>query len=120
MSIKINKNGKAYPLGFMPQHYPADRVYLDGDTSKTVQDAIANLVEVRSLSDITFTGTAINITINNVSGNVKCASIVSQSSYDDKGVAMIASCTQNGTTVTLRVWCTTSTTVTYLKVALFK
>lgn len=40
MSGKINKNGKGYPLGFMPQHYPADRVYLDGDTSKTVQDAI--------------------------------------------------------------------------------
>ena len=40
MSIKINKNGKGYPLGFMPQHYPADRVYLDGDISKTVQDAL--------------------------------------------------------------------------------
>ena len=38
MSGKINKNGKGYPLGFMPEHYPADRVYLDGDTSKTVQD----------------------------------------------------------------------------------
>ena len=40
MSIKINKNGNEYPLGVIPQHYPADRVYLDGDTSKTVQDAI--------------------------------------------------------------------------------
>lgn len=38
MSIKINKNDKEYPLGVMPQHYPADRVYLDGDTSKNVQD----------------------------------------------------------------------------------
>lgn len=40
MSIKINKNEKEYPLGFMPEHYPADRVYLDGDTSKTVQDRL--------------------------------------------------------------------------------
>lgn len=40
MSVKINKNDKEYPLGFMPEHYPADRVYLDGDTSKTVQDEI--------------------------------------------------------------------------------
>lgn len=38
MSIKINKNNKEYDLGFVPEHYPADRVYLDGDTSKTVQD----------------------------------------------------------------------------------
>ena len=40
MSMKVNKNGKEYDLGFMPEHYPADRVYLDGDTSKTVQDVI--------------------------------------------------------------------------------
>jgi hypothetical protein len=40
MSIKANKNGKEYPLGFIPQHYPADRVYLDGDINKTVQDAM--------------------------------------------------------------------------------
>ena len=40
MSVKINKNNKEYPLGFMPEHYPADRVYLDGDLSKTVQDFI--------------------------------------------------------------------------------
>lgn len=40
MSIKINKNNKEYDLGFVPEHYPADRVYLDGDTSKTVQDAM--------------------------------------------------------------------------------
>lgn len=26
----------------MPQHYPADRVYLDGDTTKTVQYAISD------------------------------------------------------------------------------
>ena len=40
MSIKINKNGKEYDLGFIPEHYPADRVYLDGDTTKNVQGAI--------------------------------------------------------------------------------
>lgn len=40
MSVKINKNGKEYDLGFIPEHYPADRVYLDGDVTKTVQDAI--------------------------------------------------------------------------------
>lgn len=40
MSMKAIKDGNEYPLGFMPEHYPADRVYLDGDTSKTVQDAI--------------------------------------------------------------------------------
>lgn len=42
MSAKINKNGKEYPLGFMPEHYPADRVYLDGDINKTVQNEIRN------------------------------------------------------------------------------
>lgn len=36
----IKKNGTDYPIQTMPLHYPADRVYLDGDTSKTVQDAI--------------------------------------------------------------------------------
>ena len=43
MSIKINKNDKEYPLGFMPEHYPADRVYLDGDTNKTAQGEIDEL-----------------------------------------------------------------------------
>ena len=53
MSIKINKNGKEYDLGFIPEHYPADRVYLDGDTSKTVQDAIGGLNF--ECTDVTFT-----------------------------------------------------------------
>lgn len=44
MSIKINKNGNEYPLGVIPQHYPADRVYLDGDTTKNVQGAIDEVV----------------------------------------------------------------------------
>lgn len=43
MSMKVNKNRKGYPLGVMPEHYPADRVYLDGDTDKTVQGAIDKL-----------------------------------------------------------------------------
>jgi len=45
MSIKINKNGKEYDLGFVPKHYPADRVYLDGDITKTVQDEIDEVAE---------------------------------------------------------------------------
>lgn len=40
MSIKINKNGKEYPLGFMPEHYPADRVYLFGNTNANVETAL--------------------------------------------------------------------------------
>ena len=55
MSIKINKNDKEYPLGFVPQHYPADRVYLDGDVNKTVQDAID---ELSSTNRFTITGNA--------------------------------------------------------------
>lgn len=39
-NIKIKKDGQEYDIGVMPQHYPADRVYLDGDTTKTVQDEI--------------------------------------------------------------------------------
>lgn len=38
--VKIKKDGQEYGIGVMPQHYPADRVYLDGDTSKTVQDEL--------------------------------------------------------------------------------
>ena len=34
----IKKNGTDYKLPMLAEHYPADRVYLDGDTSKTVQD----------------------------------------------------------------------------------
>jgi hypothetical protein len=36
----IKKNGTDYPLLTMPNHYPGDRVYLDGDTTKNVQDAV--------------------------------------------------------------------------------
>ena len=59
MSVKINKNGKEYDLGFMPEHYPADRVYLDGDTSKTVQDAV-----VRMSGEYSFTATSTGLSVN--------------------------------------------------------
>lgn len=54
--MKVNKNGKEYPLGFMPEHYPADRVYLDGDTSKTVQSEIDNIDWYFMRSDVTTSG----------------------------------------------------------------
>lgn len=38
--IILKKNGTDYLFGLIPLHYPADRVYLDGDTTKNVQDAI--------------------------------------------------------------------------------
>lgn len=34
----IKKDGTDYPLQTMPLHYPADRVYLDGDTTNTTQN----------------------------------------------------------------------------------
>ena len=62
MSAKINKNGKEYPLGFMPEHYPADRVYLDGDINKTVQDAITGLKTIiKSKTMLASTGDANNV-----------------------------------------------------------
>ena len=40
--------------GSVPQHYPADRVYLDGDTSKNVQELVARK---KDLTDLNLTGT---------------------------------------------------------------
>ena len=57
MSVKINKNGKEYDLGFMPKHYPADRVYLDGDTSKTVQELVARKSDLTNISQSGATAT---------------------------------------------------------------
>lgn len=37
----IKKNGTDYKLPMLAEHYPADRVYLDGDINKTVQDALS-------------------------------------------------------------------------------
>lgn len=39
----IKKNGTDYKLPMLAEHYPADRVYLDGDTTKSVQDAYENV-----------------------------------------------------------------------------
>ena len=44
MSMKVNKNGKGYPLGFMPEHYPANRVYMHGDIEDDVESAINRLI----------------------------------------------------------------------------
>jgi len=63
MSGKINKNGKGYPLGFMPEHYPADRVYLDGDTDKNVQELVARKSDLTNL-DLTGTTNTTGSTIS--------------------------------------------------------
>lgn len=60
MSVKINKSNETYELGMMPIHYPADRVYLDGDVNKSVQDFKENFTTLktsyRDSDGITFTG----------------------------------------------------------------
>ena len=38
--VIIKKDGTDYPIQTIPLHYPADRVYLDGDINKTVQDRL--------------------------------------------------------------------------------
>lgn len=93
MSVKINKNGKRYDLGFMPEHYPADRVYLDGDTDKTVQEAVLRYLDYTipsrtytndSYTQIENTKTSfgipsnakvVNITILGNNGGLLCAGI---------------------------------------------
>ena len=40
MRIGIKKGNDKDIVAKMPKNYPADRVYLDGDTTKNVQDAI--------------------------------------------------------------------------------
>ena len=49
----IKKDGTDYPLQTMPLHYPADRVYLDGDVNKTVQDEIDNLESKNNVGELT-------------------------------------------------------------------
>ena len=49
----IKKDGTDYPLQTMPLHYPADRVYLDGDITKDAESAIDGKV---SKSGDTMTG----------------------------------------------------------------
>ena len=59
----IKKNGIDYPLLTMPNHYPADRVYLDGNTTKNVQDKCARKAD---LANLDLTGT-INTTGSTIS-----------------------------------------------------
>lgn len=44
----IKKNGTDYKLPMLAEHYPADRVYLNGDINKTVQDKIDEVSETAS------------------------------------------------------------------------
>jgi len=60
--VIIKKNGTDYPLLTMPNHYPADRVYLDGDTTKTVQDKCARKADLTNL-DLTGTTNTTGSTI---------------------------------------------------------
>ena len=53
MKLGIKKGNQKKLIGNIPIHYPADRVYLDGDTDKNVQDAVDGLV---SKSGDTMTG----------------------------------------------------------------
>ena len=45
MKLGIKKGNERKISGNVPQHYPADRVYLDGDISKNVQEFKDNLVK---------------------------------------------------------------------------
>lgn len=54
MRIGIKKGNDRKISGNVPQHYPADRVYLDGDTSKNVQELVARK---KDLTDLNLTGT---------------------------------------------------------------
>lgn len=67
----IKKNGIDYPLLVMPNHFPADRVYLDGDTSKTVQGAVDELAG----KDL------IRVTYSTSTDSISMATIVVDSSY---------------------------------------
>ena len=51
--IIVKKDGTDYPLQTMPLHYPADRVYLNGDTNDDAESAIDGKV---SKSGDTMTG----------------------------------------------------------------
>lgn len=54
MKLGIKKGNERKISGSVPQHYPADRVYLDGDTSKNVQELVARK---KDLTDLNLTGT---------------------------------------------------------------
>jgi len=86
MSIKINKNGKEYPLGFMPKHYPADRVYLDGDTTKTVQDECVRKTGDTMTGDLTLEKQGTVLTIR--AGGSKSTRITSSASGSDRDIVL--------------------------------
>ncbi len=58
----LKKNGIDYPLLVMPEHYPADRVYLGGDPTKNVQDKCARKADLTNL-DLTGTTNTTGSTI---------------------------------------------------------
>lgn len=62
--IILKKNGTDYLFGLIPIHYPGDRVYLDGDTTKTVQDKCARKAD---LTNLDLTGTT-NTTGSTIAG----------------------------------------------------
>lgn len=82
MSVKINKNDKEYPIGIMPQHYPADRVYLDGDTTKNAQGAIDELAE-KDLIRVTYSTSVDSISMATivVDSSYKIVSVFSKRTY---------------------------------------
>ena len=64
--IILKKNGTDYLFGFIPLHYPADRVYLDGDTSKNVQDNMARKSDLTDLLLAVYPVGSIYMSVNNV------------------------------------------------------
>lgn len=52
--LGYKKGNKKLLTGQIPLHYPADRVYLDGDTTKNVQDKVARKAD---LTNLDLTGT---------------------------------------------------------------
>lgn len=110
MSIKINKNDKEYELGFMPEHYPADRVYLDGDTSKTVQGAIDSLkyhtldVPIAGIvisSNYATKNTGLDTTKYTVIGFYETSAWDDKLNYSvfNKGATLLIRCTQSSYTI---------------------
>ena len=47
--LGYKKGNKKLLTGQIPLHYPADRVYLDGDTTKNVQDKVARKADLTNL-----------------------------------------------------------------------
>lgn len=62
MKLGIKKGNQRKIISNMPIHYPADRVYLDGDTTKSVQDKVARKADLTNL-DLTGTTNTTGSTI---------------------------------------------------------